>query len=155
MSKQNGFTLIELIVVIVVIGILAVSAAPKLLTKNEFSSVAVRDQLISELRLAQLRAMNDRSVCYAVQVTSVDYGIYTTLTNDDCDSTYTLASSKTSYGDGASVSIGGDTTPQIQFDTSGRPSGGNCTPGSLCTVNITGEDAVSLCIESEGYVHAC
>ncbi|NQZ07110.1 MAG: prepilin-type N-terminal cleavage/methylation domain-containing protein, partial [Algicola sp.] len=111
MSKQNGFTLIELIVVIIVIGILAVSVAPKLLTKSQFSSVAVRDQLISELRLAQLRALNDRSACYAVQVSSVDFGIYyTPVTNDVCGTSYILANSKTTLESGTVVTIGAATT---------------------------------------------
>ena len=154
MSKQNGFTLIELIVVIIVIGILAVSVAPKLLTKSQFSSVAVRDQLISELLLAQLRALNDRSACYAVQISSADFGIYyTPVTNDVCGTTYTLANTKTTLESGTVVTIGADATPQIQFDTSGRPSGGNCTSGNLCTLTITAADAKALCIESEGYIH--
>lgn len=156
MSKQNGFTLIELIVVITVIGILAVSVAPKLLTKNEFSSVTLRDQLISELRLAQLRAMNDSSACYAVQVSSVDFGIYyTTVTNDICDTSYTLANDKTAIESGTTVAIGTDFSLQIKFDTSGRPSGGNCISGSSCTLTVTAADTVALCIESEGYIHAC
>lgn len=41
MRKSNGFTLIELIVVIVILGILAVSAAPKFIDLQSDARAAV------------------------------------------------------------------------------------------------------------------
>lgn len=41
LNKQNGFTLIELIIVIVILGILAISAAPKFIDVSSDANVAV------------------------------------------------------------------------------------------------------------------
>jgi MSHA pilin protein MshC len=56
-NKQKAFTLIELIVVILIITILAVTAAPKFIGVSNFDSFAYRDQMISSLRLIQQQSM--------------------------------------------------------------------------------------------------
>ena len=67
-SKTQGFTLIELVIVIIILGVLSVTAVPKLIGKSSFEDYAVRDQLISQLRLVQLQGMNadpsDGGTCY-------------------------------------------------------------------------------------------
>ncbi|MEK7810720.1 MAG: prepilin-type N-terminal cleavage/methylation domain-containing protein, partial [Pseudomonadota bacterium] len=51
--KQRGFTLVELITVMVIVGILAVVALPRFFDKNTFDSRGYADQVISTLRFAQ------------------------------------------------------------------------------------------------------
>lgn len=49
-AKQQGFTLIELIVVIVILGILAVTAAPKFMDVTAEGKVGQRDGVIASIR---------------------------------------------------------------------------------------------------------
>ena len=48
-TKQSGFTLIELILVIVIIGVLAVSVAPKLLDTKEDANIAALSTIAAVL----------------------------------------------------------------------------------------------------------
>ena len=59
MTKHSGFTLIELILVLVLMGILAAVALPRLQLGSQFEQRLQADNLVGLLRLAQLRAMND------------------------------------------------------------------------------------------------
>lgn len=59
MKRHNGFTLIELVLVLVIIGILAAVAIPRLPVGSDFESSLQARNLAGLLRLAQLRAMND------------------------------------------------------------------------------------------------
>lgn len=56
MSK--GFTLVELVITIILIGILSVSASALFFNPSALSALAVRDQLLSALNQAQLKALS-------------------------------------------------------------------------------------------------
>ena len=72
MQKHRGFTLVELITVIVLIGILAVYIAPRFSDKSGFADYATQDLIISAARIVQQRAMYDHSsnACYRVNISS-------------------------------------------------------------------------------------
>lgn len=69
-QKHQGFTLIELVAVIVLLGIVAVTVAPKFASRDGYTDYAARDQIIAAARLAQQRAMYDQSsnTCYRLSV---------------------------------------------------------------------------------------
>lgn len=54
----NGFTLVELIVVILIIGILSVSVAPRFFGVASYENRQATDELLSALRYSQQMAMN-------------------------------------------------------------------------------------------------
>lgn len=84
MDKQQGFTLIELVVVIVILGILAVTAAPKFidLTSDAKASVveATRGAINSAADMAHAKALvagktgTGQSISAAGTTISVNYG---------------------------------------------------------------------------------
>ena len=58
LKKHIGFTLVELIVVILITGILSVSIAPRFFGVAAYENRKVTDQLLSALRYSQQMAMN-------------------------------------------------------------------------------------------------
>ncbi|MAG30583.1 MAG: hypothetical protein CL908_06770 [Deltaproteobacteria bacterium] len=52
-ARLSGFTVVELVVLIAVVGILASVAAPRFLSMNEFASPQASRQALSDLRFAQ------------------------------------------------------------------------------------------------------
>ncbi|TRX52803.1 type II secretion system protein [Thalassomonas sp. M1454] len=152
-SKSSGFTLIELVVVILIISILAITATPKLLGVSHFDSFAYRDQMVSSLRLMQQQAMQqtDSNACHRVVIQNKAYGrsidcvstIFATNWQDDNVGFAVPASS--------SVTINSLSTSTITFDSWGRAF--ECS--NQCVIEFNNVDTARLCIESEGYVHAC
>jgi len=148
MRHQNAFTMIELIMVILLIGVLSVTVLPKLFSKSELSSVAVRDQLISQLRLTQLKALNHYGVCHNFIITALEFGRVNNTTNTCGGITNIVNAIDASE---VTIAIGSKTTLELRFDRDGRPIGGDCDGG--CTITVVGSDTTSLTIESEGFIH--
>lgn len=86
---QRGFTVIELVMVIVILGIMAVVMLPRMDSLGSFEAVGFRDQTVAILRFAQKSALAQRrAVCVAVDAdaTKVTLKIDTTTPPDDtCD----------------------------------------------------------------------
>jgi MSHA pilin protein MshC len=63
--RARGFTFIELIVVIILVGIIAAVAVPKLMSENAMTPVALRDEVSSGLRYALKTAVGHRRLVCA------------------------------------------------------------------------------------------
>ncbi|HWV19006.1 MAG TPA: type II secretion system protein [Rhodocyclaceae bacterium] len=61
MCRESGFSLIELVTIVVILGILAVVAIPRL-RDNDFRAQEFRDRTVSALRYAQKSAVSHRRV---------------------------------------------------------------------------------------------
>jgi len=71
-NRMLGFTMVELITIIVIMGILAAMAAPRFFERSTFDSRGFYDQAISTLRYAQKTAIaQHRFVCVAFTANSV------------------------------------------------------------------------------------
>jgi MSHA pilin protein MshC len=156
---NQGFTLIELIIVIIILGILSVTVAPKFFNAKGFSEYGYRTDVIAKLRLIQLKAMQqtqaipqaDNSYCHRVLITDTKLG-----TPDDChdtpsfNSTWQDSATKVKIADQDNVTFSSNIPDNsFLFDSMGRPS---CV--DTCIITIEGEQIISVQIESEGYIHA-
>ena len=72
--KTNGFTLVELIVVILLIGILSIFAAPKFINDNTFKARGTADEIITSIRHAQRLAMT-RGEQYKIEISPTSYQV--------------------------------------------------------------------------------
>ena len=73
---QQGFTLIELVMVIVMLGVLAIYAAPRIFNSGDFYARGFHDETLALLRYAQKTAIAQRrTVCVAFTTNSATLSI--------------------------------------------------------------------------------
>ncbi len=155
-KNQRGFTLVELITVIVIVGIIAVAAVPRFFQRSVFDSRGFFDQVISTLRYAQKVAIaQHRNVCvtYTLPAPSTITLRIASLSGaaSACDTDLINLTSPTAVPyvvrAPAGTAFAALPTPFF-FDALGRPN-----PGGLTAINIVGATN-SITIETEtGYVH--
>lgn len=179
--KTAGYTLLELIVVITVLGVLAVSAYSRFQGTDGVAEYTYQARLVSALRNMQTRAMQDTRPGYCYQInlnsslpafgpptlayaagggapqqtqscaTSIDFSTPEYLRTGNDEMT----------GDNVLLSAlsGVNSIDHIGFDGLGRPVNNNqqaiCTGSSGCTVTLTGTASARVCVVSQGYIYAC
>ena len=173
-SAQQGFTLVELIIVITLIGVLSITAYSRFSGKDDFSAYAYQSQALSLLRNVQTKAMYDSrsNYCYQINfVTTSSPAFGVPIDNfssgnqvNSCASTIgtnlkeglsTQSNELSENGLTLSVLDGSTAISYLRFDAMGRPqtSVADCISG--CTISFSGAQTTQVCVEPEGYVHAC
>ncbi len=155
-NHHQGFTIVELVVVMVVVGIIAAVAGPRFVGRGAFDTRGYLDQALVAFQYARQQAVAQRrQVCVAV---AADGGLTitrapapppggacdgTALTNPATSNAYVVAPPA-----GVAVAgINGTVLPlTLNFDPLGRPS-------AAAALRVAGEDNHCLAIEAAtGYV---
>lgn len=140
-NRQRGFSLIELITVIIVLGIISVLAFARFDNADTAAVQTGRDQVLNALFVAQQLAMArspDDSVQVSLSATSVD------ITENDVSLTRSGVSYPLTLPEGVSITGG---TGDYDYDKLGRT-----TPATIALSR--GGTSASITLEASGYAHS-
>lgn len=153
---QRGFTLLELTVVMIVIGVLAAVAVPSFNGVSGFAARGARDTVASTLRYAQRSAIAmRRNVCVNLGTTLLTVTHASNAGNGQaCEAANALLDPGTgiAFGDASNTLPGGATltaASSVAFDAAGRPMGsvGNYLSTAL-SISVTGHPS-AVTVEAE------
>lgn len=155
-QKQKGFTLIELVAVMMLIAVMSVTIAPKFFNSTGFEEHTYRDELITKFRAIQVKAMQQTNidVCHLVSVKPDSIGLLATI-NGACGANY--AANSTTVTVNSSHQVNFSTTEGINsfsFSSLGKPVG--CIAVTPCEISFSVNGASSLLIKinAQGYIYA-
>lgn len=152
--RPRGFTLIELIMVMVLLGILAAYAAPRIFNRADFDTNGMHNMSMAYLRYAQKTAIAQRrTVCVTFQANGMTLRIASAAGATDCTAGAALPGS-----DGNAGLVGPAnytaTPAAMGFDALGQPlSAAGAVLGAATTITVTGAGRTITVEAATGYVH--
>ncbi|MEZ9231130.1 Tfp pilus assembly protein FimT/FimU [Vibrio amylolyticus] len=162
--KRQGFTLIELIVVILLIAIVSVYASSRYLGVSHFSAFTAQEQIISVIRQIQVNRIQTnitdlysycgdaanpelQELCLRSRVTVSSSCIGSSSgcnASNPSSRSDLVQSDQVSFNSAPSVS-------HISFDLLGNPL--DAASGGVSISIVSGQSEASVCINSQGYVY--
>lgn len=157
----NGFTLVELITVMLLLAILSTYAVSRFFGANSFDRHMIKSELISSLRLTQQRSMHRSELCNRWGIVQNQVGQVLEDTNMACRAAIAIDESDSSFVDIAAYDAtvfltSADGSPFIDFDSMGRPK--QCaTSSGQCRLTVQPQSGMSLsvCINTQGGIDDC
>jgi len=130
LSHSRGFTIVELITIMIILGILAAVAIPRMNSATSFRSLEFRDKVIAVLRYAHKTATSHRRlVCVTLTATTVTLDIDNSANKDTvCDVGLLIPGS----------SVASFSTTQDGFSSSPNPAQLFFQPNGRVTSDATG-----------------
>lgn len=152
LPSQTGFTIIELIMVIVLIGILSVGARSLFFSRDSYAGFLARDQLVSAALLAQQQALGMSAVTDPVTLvvanTGTDWTFTVTKSGGVRSYLFTQESgASTLTVDGTALASGASQT----FTWDGQ---GNMSNNTGHVFLFAGEYSWRACLSASGYAWA-
>jgi MSHA pilin protein MshC len=146
-GSSRGFTMVELVLVLVVAGILAAVAVPRMLGRTGFDTRGFADQLAATVRFAQKLAVAQHT------------DVHVRLTASDATLCYDVACATLAPGPGGEkpytvsaptgVAIASP-VPTLDFDAGGHP----VNLAARLDIQVNGSGTYHVFVEQEtGYVH--
>ncbi|RSD32664.1 pilus assembly FimT family protein [Vibrio pectenicida] len=158
-KQDQGFTLVELITIVILLGIVSLYASSRFFGKSGFDAQLLEQEVLSSLRLTQLRSMNRNGFCgrwmvsnnqvMQISPTASVGSCSVSLPSDTSDSSYVNAQQSN-----VQLSLDADGNVDfIDFDGLGRPQ--QCATAE-CTVTLVGQSGTQryICINSQGGIYA-
>ena len=160
--QPYGFTIVELVVVIILLAILSTVALSRTVSTSAFAPATVSHQLQQDLKFAQASAMarQDTQVSFQVDLDGTDWRMITSNLVDGVTHTTRLSAENTNIrlthgalieylADGGSLSM--------TFDSSGdlatlNIEGNLVSPNSGLLLEVLGDSNRSLCLYHTGYL---
>jgi MSHA pilin protein MshC len=168
-NKQQGFSVVELVIAILIIGIISYVAMSRLLEGDVYNAAVVRDQLISLARSAQQQALGRSDVAMIIRPNGndlevrtvedfVDINTYTQMQFSSIDMRSVVMAGDVnvtgSCGTVLSTNTISNANPMvIQFDELGDLYRGGVT--SALGYPITASTGMRLCLNNDPSVSIC
>lgn len=160
-QAERGFTLVELIMVIVIMGVLAVYAAPRMFDSADMYARGFHDETLAYLRFAQKTAVAQRrTVCVAFGGNSLTLTIASAAATLNCAAAGTLSGPKgttpvvLNARSGSGVAYA--TPPALidfNFNGLGQPITGLGVAMATQTIQVAGVSRSITVEAATGYVH--
>ena len=142
-SSERGFTLPELVAVLVIVGVLAVVALPKFDAGLSLRSDAWRDEVVAALRTARQTAVSHRRlVCASVAGSSVTLSIAPANPATACGAALPGPGGTAAYTDSAQGTAAVSPAGVLYFQPSGRVTSdgaGSTTSDRSIAISGTGD----------------
>ena len=148
--RQRGFTLVELIITVIIVGILAVVALPRFIDKLAFETRGFVDQTLSTLQYARKVAVaSGRNVC--VVASAAGNSLAVTMASNRgssqaCLPANVLANPSAEWASYAGVAYGTALATTFRGD-------GSAVATIAPHFTVTGDSTYTIVVESTGYVH--
>lgn len=154
---RRGFTLVELVMVLVVLGILAVFAAPRMFERSGFDARGLHDVTLSYLRYAQKTAIAQRrTVCVSFTTSTIALRVANLAGVFDCagvsGTAFTGPDGKAN-GSANGASYSGAVPTAFGFDALGQPVDTSGSTVVKATIQVANAGKTITIEAITGYVH--
>ncbi len=150
--KKTGFTLVELIVVLVLIGILALTALPRFFSRQTFDARGFYDQSLAMVRYGQKVAIAQHRLVFVNVASGSSKLCLTYIADTTCTSGtgVTNPADQTFFVKTAPAGITFSASISFSFSAIGKPN-----PDAQVLINIVGDGMTRpITVEQEtGYAH--
>ncbi|MGR5119895.1 type II secretion system protein [Vibrio astriarenae] len=145
MNKENGFTLVELIVVILLVAIVSTYAASRYLGKSSFSAYTYQEAVISVIRQVQVNRMQSN-----IEKPELNDNFKLVVTNHCLGSKYACEHLSDNRSDVVILEepLTFDKFQNVEFDLLGKPLVGPV----VIELRDSGSMVTQICINAEGYI---